>query len=535
MTSTTFRTTAKKAVFPVLISLFCFLPIVRGMESQTTVSLKIEGGLISGETAEDIRVYRGIPYAAPPVGDFRWKPPQSVKPWEGVLHASNFGPACIQPKSPARELKLPGESEDCLTLNIWTPENSGESLPVMVWIHGGAFRLGSGALPWYDGMALASQGVIIVTFNYRLGRLGFFAHPALTRESAGSPMGNYGLMDQIAVLEWVQRNISTFGGDPKNVTIFGESAGAVSVNYLMTISAASGLFHKAIAQSGGGYQIPRFIREPGIGGSSMEHEGQEIAESWGLGSTDVSAHALRMIAADTIAGDEVPVKKLGFGPFVDGQLVTGGFPERFSSGKQHDLPYMAGANSFDGSVTMFRIKQRPRLALKAMLKGDYQAALDLYQADGRSDIETFAAQLTSDAFFIGGARRQVRQMKEMSSPAWLYHFSYVTPAKRGKVAGAVHGSDIPYVWMNLKKTGNLTGGLYGDQDFTISRVMSGYWVRFAKTGNPNGEAEVVWPAYDEADDGLLDFGNDGVILRTGFRSKQLDFHDARYKKKTGLD
>ncbi len=524
-----------KVIFLIFLSLLFFQSMAHGAEDAVGHSVKIEGGMVSGSAGDNVLVYRGIPYAAPPVGNLRWKPPQPVVPWEGVLQAENFGPACIQPKSPTRELKLPGESEDCLTLNIWKPKDAGEALPVMVWIHGGAFRLGSGALPWYDGAALAHQGVIIVTFNYRLGRLGFFAHPALTKESPDGPVGNYGLMDQIAVLEWVQQNIKAFGGDPENVTIFGESAGAVSVNYLMTIPATNGLFQKAISQSGGGYQIPRHIRASTPGGRSMEDEGLEIAKNWGLRNSEVSTQDLRSVAADTIAGDKVPVKKLGFGPFIDGQLIIGGFPERFSSGQQHNVPYMVGSNSFDGSVTMFRIKKHPRLALKAMLKEDYQEALDLYQADGRSDIENFAAQLTSDAFFIGGARRQAREMQRVSSPAWLYHFSFVSPAKRGKVAGAAHASEIPYVWMNLKKAESLMGSVYSEQDFKMSRAMSGYWLRFAKTGDPNGAEAVTWPPYEKASDFLMEFGNNGVAVRKGFRSKQLNFHDARYEKKIGAN
>ncbi|NOZ38289.1 MAG: carboxylesterase family protein, partial [Gammaproteobacteria bacterium] len=196
-----------------------------------------------------------------------------------------------------------------------------------------------------------------------------------------------------------------------------ESAGAVSVNYLMTIPAANGLFHKAISQSGGGYQIPRHIRASTPSGRSMEDEGLEIVKNWGLRNSEVNAQVLRSVAADTIAGDKVPVKKLGFGPFIDGQLIIGGFPERFSSGQQHNVPYMVGSNSFDGSVTMFGIKKRPRLALKAMLKEDYQIALDLYQADGRSDIENFAAQLTSDAFFIGGAAGTGNEQRVVSRMA----------------------------------------------------------------------------------------------------------------------
>ncbi len=533
--STTYTVTTIKTVLLVLISSICVLSAAYGSNHSAAGRIGTESGFVSGEAEDGVLVYRGIPYAAPPVGGLRWAPPQPALPWEGVLQASHFGPACIQPKSPARELNLPGESEDCLTLNIWQPKDSEQLLPVMVWIHGGAFRLGSGALPWYDGAALARQGVMLVTFNYRLGRLGFFAHPALTAERSGEAVGNYGIMDQIALLKWIQRNIKAFGGDPKNVTIFGESAGAVSVNYLMTIAAANGLFHKAIAQSGGGYQIPRHIRKLSQGHISMEEEGQKYAKKWGLGGGNITTQALRSVAADDIAGDNAPVESLGFGPFIDGQLIVDGFPKLFSSGQQHDVPYIVGANSFDGSVMMFRIRKHPRLVLKAMLKGDYRVARDLYQADGKLDINTFAAQLTSDAFFIGGARHQARGMEQVSSPAWLYHFSFVTPAKRGKIAGAAHGSEIPYVWMNLKKAEIRIRKYFSEEDFSMSRAMSGYWTRFAKTGDPNGASSLVWPPYETDSDILLDFGNNGAVLRKGYRSEKLNFHDERYNKRLSAE
>ncbi len=511
--------------------LLVFMCAAYGVERPAEVSVKTASGFVSGETREGILVYRGIPYAAPPIGRFRWRPPQPALPWEGVRRAVEFGPACIQPESPVRKLELPGESEDCLTLNIWRPIDSERLLPVMVWIHGGAFRFGSGALPWYNGAALARQGVMIVTFNYRLGHLGFFAHPMLTKESSGAALGNYGLMDQIEVLKWVQQNIRAFGGDPGNVTIFGESAGAVSVNYLMTIAAANGLFHKAISQSGGGYQIPRHIREPRQGKRSIEQEGLELSRKWGLKSSEVNAQALRKVAASEVAGNRVSSQILGFGPFIDGQLVVRGFPEAFSLGQQHDVPYLAGSNSFDGSVVMAGARKHLSLALRAMLKDDYWAALDLYRGDDDLDTETFAAQLTSDAFFIGGARHLVRGMEQLSSAAWLYHFSFVSPARRGEVMGATHGSEIPYVWRNLDQVKTLGVRHFSEQDYSMSRIMSGYWIRFAKTGDPNGHSSVVWPGYESRSDSLLDFGNDGPVLREGYRSEKLDFHDKRYRKR----
>jgi len=530
-TSSRMEGAVKRTFFAILVGSFWLSCSAYGDESRGSGRIEVDSGVVSGEIEDNVLVYRGIPYATPPVGNLRWKPPQGPLPWEGDFRASEFGPACIQPKSPTRNLRLPGESENCLTLNVWRPRDAEDALPVMVWIHGGAHRIGSGALPWYDGTALARQGVIIVTFNYRLGRLGYFAHPALTEESAGAPVGNYGLMDQIALLEWVQRNISAFGGDPENVTIFGESAGAVSVNHLMTVDVAAGLFHKAISESGGGYQILRHIREAGQGKTSMEDEGREFAIKWGLGNADVSAQALRSVAAEVIAGDSVPITGFGFGPFIDGQLIVRGFPETFSSGRQHDIPYIVGSNSYDGSVTRQLFAKRPRMVLLGMLRGDYSTALDLYQADGELDIESLVARIVSDAMFIGGARRQARSMAQVSSPAWLYHFSFVTPARRDAISGAPHASEIPYVWMNLEVSEGLVGRTYSDQDFSMSRTMSGYWVRFAKTGNPNGASALTWPPYDLKKEVLLDFANDGVVLRKNFRNEELDFHDGRYEKR----
>lgn len=512
-------------------ALFVALVLAWSSCAADDVHVRIDSGLVQGDAIDGVLTYKGIPYASPPVGNLRWQPPQPVKPWNETLSATEYGSACVQPKSPSRRQEGLTESEDCLTLNIWRPESAKTALPVMVWIHGGAFRLGSGALPWYDGAALAHQGVLIVTFNYRLGRLGFFAHPALSMESVGQPLGNYGLMDQIALLRWVQNNIGAFGGDPSNVTIFGESAGGVSVNYLMTVGASKGLFHKAISQSGGGYQLARHITEPSTGQGSLEKEGLDIARTWGLDGTDVGVADLRSIAADEIAGDKVPVTRLGFGPFIDGKLVTGSFPLIFSNGQQHDLPFMVGANSYDGSVTLALAKRGPTAALKLLLKDKYQQALDLYQADGELSEDAFAAQLTSDAFFIGAARYLARAMKTVSSPAWLYHFSYVTESKRGKVPGAAHAAEIPYVWMNLDQSTSLRSTDYNQEDFAMSQRMSAYWIRFAKTGNPGGDGSAPWPHYEEATDTLLEFGSDGIEARSGFRSKQLDFHDAIFLEK----
>jgi para-nitrobenzyl esterase len=440
--------------------------------------------------------------------------------------ATEFGPACPQIPRPGREEFLREISEDCLTLNVWTPAERGtQKLPVMVWIHGGAFLVGSGTWPFYDGSELARQGVVVVTINYRLGRLGFFAHPALTEESQDGPLGNYGLLDQIAALGWVRRNIAAFGGDPSNVTIFGESAGGSSVTHLMVSPLSSGLFHRAIAQSGGGFNTPPHLREAGaVGARSKQDEGVAFAAEHGC----TSLSELRALPVETLLqrpGD----RDSTLGPFVDGTVIPAEIGVVFSRGEQHDVPFLLGSNSYEGSIAV-TFGGTPETVF-GLLGGELLRQLrEAYRVD---DDKLLAAQLWGDASFVAPARFLARNMSRVESPAFLYHFTYVVSGRRGTVPGAAHGTDVPFVFRAIDRIG-LLRGLVNTQDVAMASLISAYWVQFAKTGDPNGAGRPHWPAYEPGADVLLELGEE-VTARTGFARERLDILEGRYQGMLGLE
>ena len=397
-------------------------------------------------------------------------------------------------------------SEDCLTLNVWRPMGDASSrLPVMVWIHGGGFINGSGGAALYDGSALARQGVVVVTLNYRLGRFGFFAHPALTRENPAGPLGNYGLLDQIAALKWVKANIAGFGGDPGEVTVFGESAGGMSVNQLMVSPAARGLFKRAIVESGVGGEYSIRLRETNpMGQPSAEAAGLAFINGLGVPGDDPAA--LRAIPAEKIlaAGDPSPLG--GSGPIIDGKIVTMDVSQAFARGLEAKVPYIVGSNSLEfpvpakevdkflGAVTRWTPDQRARIEAAY---GD-KAAFDL--------------NIVSDVIFTEPARRLAALHAQNGQPAWLYRFSVLSPVVRSVMKGAVHASERQYVFQTLAASPWPTG----EQDKAAAAVMSAYWTTFAKTGDPNSahaanDGRPIWPAYSAAKDRLLDFTNDGPV------------------------
>jgi para-nitrobenzyl esterase len=421
-------------------------------------------------------------------------------------------------------------SEDCLTLNVWVPDSGAQrKIPVMVWIHGGAFIQGSGSWPFYDGSELAKQGIVVVTINYRLGRLGFFAHPALTAENPDGPLGNYGLMDQVEALKWVQRNIGAFGGDPDNVTIFGESAGGSSVNYLMVSPSSAGLFHRAIAESGGGHQIAPHIRNTSAGRRPpIEPRGAKFAEDLGISGADAVAR-LRALPMETVLG-EGGRRNIGFGPFIDGTVVPDDIGAVFKRGEQHDVPFLLGANSYEGSLAaVFGIT--PQM-VRAVSGPEADAVWAAYKGDGIEDETILASKIWGDATFVAGARYLADQMHTVSSPAYLYHLSYVTSGRRGEVPGAVHGGDVPYVFKTLDKMPMLRD-MINTQDVAMASLVSAYWVQFAKTGSPNGGGRPRWPAYDAKTDTLLELGEE-VAVRKGFAKKKMEIFDARYERLAGV-
>ena len=497
-------------------ALLAALAPVQGWASD---QVRTRSGPIAGVADGDVTAFKGIAYAAPPVGDLRWRPPQLAKPWSAVRAADKYGAICMQ-KYDAKDNgvgALP-MSEDCLTLNVWAPRTApSRPLPVMVWIHGGGFVNGSGTAALYDGAGLARQGVVVVTLNYRLGRFGFFAHPALTRESPDAPLGDYGLMDQIAALKWVKANIAAFGGDPAKVTIFGESAGGMSVNALMVSPAARGLFIRAIVESGVGRESSVRLHEANaMGLISAEAAGAAFAKAAGVDGDDPAA--LRALPAERIlaAGDPDPLA--GSGPIIDGRIVTTDVSEGFARGLEARVPYIVGSNSLEFPVPPAQVD-----SLLGRLTRLTPPERDRIEA-AYGDKDAFARNIVSDVIFTEAARHLAALHASHGAPTWLYRFSVLSPAVRSTLKGAVHASERQYVFETL----NASPWPTGDQDKAAAQVMSAYWATFARTGDPNGAGRPAWPAYSAAEDRLLDFTNDGPMAEKVPLAERLDAIAAHY-------
>lgn len=467
--------------------LYCFFARAESIE------VKIDAGTLRGESTGAIHVFRGIPYAAPPVSALRWRPPQPVQPWTGVRDAAAFGAVCPQDEMATLIDHAPSRmSEDCLTLNIWAPAQPQPSAPVMVWIHGGSNVSGAGSRQYYDGSSFAGDGIVLVTINYRLGRLGFFAHPALTAAAgAKEPLANFGLMDQIAALRWVQENIHAFGGDPKNVTVFGESAGGGDILAILTASSARGLFAKAVVESGGGWTRPVSLKE-------AEANGGKIAGKLGLGAS-ATAEQLRGVSSDSLV-------KLGFEDelalTVDGRLLTEPPTHAFANGRFIHVPLMIGSNSDEASLLdLFHAK--PSEVLSEFKPDEISKARNLYGAD--TDDTKLARDLFRDANFAAPSR-WVARIASASVPVFLYRFSYIRERQRGRVAGASHGSEIPYVFDSWRQA-PMGGAFLADQDRAEVQTLHSAWVAFAKTG------AAPWQPYRPGNDELFEFGVDSAHAR----------------------
>ncbi|HEX7947978.1 MAG TPA: carboxylesterase family protein [Phenylobacterium sp.] len=477
---------------------------------------KVAQGTLHGATAGTVTSFKGVPFAAAPVGDLRWKPPAPAANWTGVREATAFGPVCMQ-MGRASSGGTQNQSEDCLFLNVWTPANAkpGAKLPVMVWIHGGAFIQGAGSSPIYDGTHFAERGVILVSVNYRLGRLGFFAHPALSAEGAGGPLGSYGLMDNIAALKWVKANIGQFGGDASNVTIFGESAGGILVNFLMASPQANGLFAKAISESGFGRSNGMPIR--GDAARTAEKQGLTYAASMGISSTGPDAmKALRALTAQQLS---TPVSGLGDpaipGPIVDGVLMKEGPAAAFAAGHEAKVPYIAGGNSFEASLF-------PQAAQNADATLSRAGALKakVLEVYGGDPVKA-ANDITTETTVIEPDRYLARLHTKNGQKAWNYYFSYLPVASRGTIHGLSHGGEIIYVFDNVPAQplviGTRTIPAATPEDRKISTAAIEHWVAFAKSGNPGAD----WPQFG-ASEAALEFGVDGVHARTDFHKASLD-------------
>jgi para-nitrobenzyl esterase len=471
----------------------------------------IRAGRLSGITDGGIDRFLGIPYAAPPIGALRWRAPETPAPWQGVRRADRVGADCIQDKAsnpPAPGYANP-QSEDCLYLNIWRPAVHGtKRLPVMLWLHGGGFIMGSGAFPKYDGSALAANGVLVVTINYRLGRFGVFAHPALAREQAGKTQGNYGLMDQIAALRWVRENIAAFGGDPSNVTLFGQSAGASSVNFLMASPVARGLFAKAISESGSAYARLKHLSG---GPDSLEEEGARWADKKGVARSDLAA--LRALPAETIL--DAPVLEPAT-PVIDGVILTETLTEAFARGHTAKVPYIVGANDYEDSL--LRWLPGADTAMMARLGAEAEPILSLYTRPGEERARTLS-RLWGEDMMVEPSRRRAKRLSETGTPVWLYRFSYVPEALRTRNPGAGHDAEIEMVFDTPSATSR-PGWTATDE--AMAKAVSGYWIAFAKTGDPNHAGALAWPRFATGTDRLMEFARTGPVVIEDFGRVRLD-------------
>lgn len=500
---------------------------------------RIRGHVIDGETP--VHAYKGIPYAAPPVGELRFRAPHPAASWTEVRDCVEFGSAAAQVPSPLTD-SFPGmginapTSEDCLYLNVWAPAERGdEPLPVMVWIHGGGYVFGAGSQGLYDGTALARRGVVLVTINYRLGPLGFLAHPALSKESRYNASGNYGLMDQIAALRWVQRNIEAFGGDPNRVTIFGESAGGGSVFALMASPLASGLFHRAIAQSGPALNFPHLTASP-YGMPSAEEAGLKFAEACGIGDAADPAAALRKLDVDKLlsitGGMEGPTEftirraVLRWTPIVDGHVIPDDPMTVFAEGKQNDVPMIVGFNRdeatmFTMGATLPKTTEEYADAIRQEIGELAEQILEAYPAADNRGIRKAINDLLGDFIFGAPARYVARGMQNVSAPVYVYHFAHVPPGPSGLMLGCHHGCEIPYVFGSLSI--QQMGGKEADEK--LHETMARFWVQFAASGDPNGDDLPQWPQYTADGDQALELSKEITVVE-GLRKQRLDLIDA---------
>ncbi len=495
--------------------------------------IPIKEGQLRGEEldvkGQSVKVFRGIPFAAPPVKQLRWRPPQPVTPWKGIRDARKFAPACPQPPDLVYALAFKEQSEDCLYLNVWTAaKGDAEKRPVMVWIHGGGNTIGGAATPFYDGRHLAVAGVVLVTIQYRLGPFGYLAHPALTAEAkrldGHATSGNYGLLDQLAALRWVQTNIHAFGGDRDRVTVFGESAGAANITHLMASPLAKGLFHRAIAESGYfGENVPHLTTKSGATPSAHE-TGVSFAQKLDIKGDDAETLTkLRDLSAERILS--VPLSITGaarvgnrafrFGPVVEGQVLPRDPGEVWAAGQMMKIPFIAGSNLDDGSVfsRALPIKQLPgyRLSLRTIFGPDTEQALKVFPVARNEDVPAMVHRVTTLLSFRAPARRLVRWMDAAGGQAWLYHFTRNPGKGRAVKEGVFHGLEITYVFGTFTSLGD-------DTDRALSANMMHRWVRFAREGDPNGKTGEkkdqpvpLWPVYRRATDRHLEFGNKPMV------------------------
>ena len=523
----------KRFVIP---SVFVRLAIVRKMSSLGCAKssldvVSLDSGKIRGTIVDGVWTYLGIPYAAPPLGDLRWKEPQPDKSWDGIRDANKFAAACPQPKTSSSDIVE--MNEDCLYLNIWSPAKSpADKLPVMVWIHGGGFVAGSGSEHCYDGMNLARQDVIVITLNYRLGPLGFLSHPLLSKESTHGTSGNYGLLDQVAALKWVQRNIEAFGGDPKNVTIAGQSSGSQCVINLMISPLAGGLFQRAIAESSSFKKVIQLEQDDTM--ARAEKTGEALAASLGCDNVSDQIRCLRRKSAEDVvkAAFSLPGNGLGdsaigsgmYDPVVDGWAIPSSPRSLFTMGKQQKVPLLIGTNEDEGTIFVIDNKAIQSMSantygtlVKVLFKDNADTVLAKFYPEENNSVVTMCARvLTFD--YRAGAWHAADTTAAIGAPVYMYHFTHVADTALKKY-GACHGSELPYVF------GNFAGDQVSIPDTTaevqLSQNIIKYWTNFVKTGNPNGQGLHRWPAFSTATGDYIEFG-DQPTAKTGLMQEYWD-------------
>jgi para-nitrobenzyl esterase len=519
-----------------LSALLCMLTTIES--AQTAASqireVKVAGGEVKGSVSDGVASFKGIPFAAPPVAEFRWKAPQPVKPWSGVLKAHSFAPACMQTIDTLRFALYPTEkvSEDCLYLNVWTAaKNENERRPVMIWVHGGGFTRGMTRTPLYDGSKFAQKGIVFVSVAYRLGPFGFLAHPELSRES-GKGSGTYGLQDIIAGLLWVKDNIAQFGGDPSCVTIFGQSAGGTIVSMLAASPATKGLFHRVIAESGASFAPPRFGREAGMTVPTLafaESTGKDFLNK--LGATSIKN--ARALSAQKIQDRTAGNAQGTFWPVADGDVLPGDQYELYLTERFNDTPILVGSNSDEGAA-FARGPSSAKLFeqyVRNSFGPDSESILSVYPHANNSEAFQASRDIGRDNIFAWHTWTWARlQTLKGKNKAFVYYFDYRNPLSQG--AGASHSAELMYVFGNFRQPNGalpppepgrkgrpitdqppLQAGSSGfadagpnDFEKALSDMMSSYWVNFAKSGDPNGSGLPEWPAFSEKQQPAMIFG-----------------------------
>ena len=477
--------------FCLIIAALLFTTEIKAQIRQVT----IEGGKASGSIKDGISIFKGIPFAAAPVDSLRWKAPQPVKPWNGIKLCEQFGPSPVQSEPVpfsmwSAEFLIPKKpiSEDCLYLNVWSPaKRATEKIPVLVWIYGGGFGSGGSGVPIYDGLAMAKKGVIVVSINYRVGAFGFFVHPELTKESGRNASGNFGLMDQIAALKWVKENISAFGGDPDKVTIAGQSAGAMSVNYLVASPLAKGLFTKAIAESGAAFSRGTLTLE------QAEIEGLKFSQSM---NTPTLAEMRHIPAAELLK------KAQGFRPIIDGYVLPASVSDIFAANQQNHVTLLTGWNEEEGILPgPMQNAQGYQQQVAQNYGAGAEKLLKYYPAGSDKEAEKSQVSLARDIMF-GVPNYTWANSQANGGRVYVYRFSRKVPGI-GEYAkyGAFHTGEVPYVFDNL----DFVNRPWKNEDRQLAQFMSTYWVNFVKYGDPNANGLPVWPVYKPASKNIMNF------------------------------